>query len=214
MVMIVLQCFFSQIFVCLREGILRKNCCSSGFCPNYLPPPLPQFGQLVQLFSGVEIQDWKVSLGLDILYNTLYIYSSLKFKLLAFWRKYTFFIGQKCTYEKVPKIGAGPPPLIWTKFKRTAVFHQDTFPIVYVCFMYQTTFMPVDYSLGNLFVPLTQSVPEITSEYVSTTTLRGTNLIYILENCPAFSCPSILSLPKIRDKFYRFSSCRHFESRI
>ena len=74
--------------------------------------------------------------------------------------------------------------------------------------------MPVDYSLGNLFVPLTQSVPEITSEYVSTTTVRGTNLIYILENCPAFSCPSLLSLPKIRDKFYRFSSCRHFESRI
>ena len=112
-----------------------------------------------------------------------------KFKLLAFWRKQTPFIDQKCTYEKVPKN-------------------------VYACSLYKTTFMPVDYSLGNLFVPLTQSVPEITSEYVSTTTLRGTNLIYILENCPAFSCPSILSLPKIRDKFYRFSSCRHFESRI
>ena len=34
-----------------------------------LPPtPSPQFGQLVQLFSDVEIQDLKVSLGLKILY--------------------------------------------------------------------------------------------------------------------------------------------------
>ena len=35
------------------------------YCPNYLPPPFPQFGQF---FSGVEIQDLKVSLGLKILY--------------------------------------------------------------------------------------------------------------------------------------------------
>ena len=38
--------------------------------------------------------------------------NSLKFKLLAFWRKSTPFIDQKCTYEKVPKkFGQGPPPL-------------------------------------------------------------------------------------------------------
>ena len=29
-----------------------------------LPPPSPQFGQLVQPFSAIEIQDLKVSLGL------------------------------------------------------------------------------------------------------------------------------------------------------
>ena len=29
--------------------------------------------------------------------------NSLKFKLLAFWRKQTPFIDQKCTFEKVPK---------------------------------------------------------------------------------------------------------------
>ena len=43
----------------------------------------------------------------------LYIYNlknGLRFKLLAFWRKCTPFIDQKCTYEKVPKIWAGPPP--------------------------------------------------------------------------------------------------------
>ena len=32
------------------------------------PPPSPPFGQLVQLFSNVEIQYFKVSLGLKILY--------------------------------------------------------------------------------------------------------------------------------------------------
>ena len=39
----------------------------------------------------------------------------------------TPFINQKCTYEKVPKIWAGPSvPLTWTKFKRTAVFPHET----------------------------------------------------------------------------------------
>ena len=55
--------------------------------------------------------------------DTTYKDNSLKFKSLAFWRKNTPFIDQKCTYEKVPKIGQGlPPPLIRTKSKRTAVF--------------------------------------------------------------------------------------------
>ena len=39
-------------------------------------PPSPQFGQLVQLFSDIEIQDLKVNLELKILYilyNILYI---------------------------------------------------------------------------------------------------------------------------------------------
>ena len=40
------------------------------------PPPFLQFGQIVQLFSDVKIQDFKVSLELKtlyILYNILYI---------------------------------------------------------------------------------------------------------------------------------------------
>ena len=44
-------------------------------------PPSPQFGQLVELFSDVEIQDLKVNLGLKILcihYNILYIYNLKK----------------------------------------------------------------------------------------------------------------------------------------
>ena len=59
-----------------REGLLRKNCCSFGFCPNFLLPPSPPFGQLVQLFSDAKIQDLRVSLELKILYiqyNILYI---------------------------------------------------------------------------------------------------------------------------------------------
>ena len=34
----------------VREGFPKKSCCYFGFCPKYLPPPSPQFGQLVQLF--------------------------------------------------------------------------------------------------------------------------------------------------------------------
>ena len=47
-------------------------------------PPSPPFGQLVQLFSDVEIQDLKVSLGLKmlcILYIILYIYIQPKINL-------------------------------------------------------------------------------------------------------------------------------------
>ena len=74
--------------------------CSFRFCPIYLPPsPSTQFGQLVQPFSDVKIQDLKVTLELKILdiYNL---------------KKETPFIDQKCTYEKAPKIWAGPfrPP--------------------------------------------------------------------------------------------------------
>ena len=29
------------MLIVIREGLLRKNCCSLGFCPNYLPHPLP-----------------------------------------------------------------------------------------------------------------------------------------------------------------------------
>ena len=46
-----------------REGILRKNSLLD-FVQITSPPP--QFGQLVQLFSDVKIQDLKVSLGQKI----------------------------------------------------------------------------------------------------------------------------------------------------
>ena len=68
---------------CLREGLLRKICCSFGFRPNNLSPP-PILENLYNFFSDVEIQDLVVSLGLKILYF-LSIYS-LKFKLLEFRR--------------------------------------------------------------------------------------------------------------------------------
>ena len=38
--------FYASTF---REGFTEKSCRSFGFCPNYLSP-LPQYGQLVQLF--------------------------------------------------------------------------------------------------------------------------------------------------------------------
>ena len=52
----------------------------------------------------------------------MYIYNLKKFKLLAFWRKLTPFIGQKCTYEKVPKNWAGPPPLFGQNPKEQQFF--------------------------------------------------------------------------------------------
>ena len=51
---IAMCCVYS---VCVCKGRYHeKRCCSFGFCPNYFPaapPPSPQFGQLVQLFSDV-----------------------------------------------------------------------------------------------------------------------------------------------------------------
>ena len=62
------------------RGVLIKYCFSSGFCPNTSPPPpSPKFGQFVQLFSNVAIQDLKESLGLKILYVIciiLYMYTT------------------------------------------------------------------------------------------------------------------------------------------
>ena len=65
-----------------RKGLTKENCSSFGFCPNYLPPSSHQFGQLVQLFSAVEIHDLKVSKVkiVKILY-TIYIEPKNKFKV-------------------------------------------------------------------------------------------------------------------------------------
>ena len=48
------------------------------------------------------------------------------FKLLAFWRKIDSFYWPKMHLWKGAK--KSPPPIFWTKSKRTAVFPQDTFP--------------------------------------------------------------------------------------
>ena len=48
--------------------------------------PSLQFGQHVQLFSDVEIQDLQVSLGLEILY-ILYIYNLKQFKVKIIGKK-------------------------------------------------------------------------------------------------------------------------------
>ena len=75
------------------SSLLRKNCFSFRFVQS--PPPTPpQFGQLVQLFSDVEVQNLKDSLWLKpayVIYIIPYIYhlkNSLKFKLMPIiWKK-------------------------------------------------------------------------------------------------------------------------------
>ena len=52
--------------------------------------------------------------------------NNLKFKLLAFWRKWTPFIGQKCTYEKVAKNWAGPSPHLDKIQKNRAFFRMSS----------------------------------------------------------------------------------------
>ena len=50
-----------------RDGFLRTNkCFLSGIVPN---SPSPKFGQIVQIFTEVGIQELKVSFGLKILYT-------------------------------------------------------------------------------------------------------------------------------------------------
>ena len=87
------------------------------------------FNQVSPIFHlrGGKIKK-KVFLGLPNVHNLKK--NSLNFKLLAFWRKYTPFIDQKCTYEKVTKkLGrALPLPLIWTTSKSRAFFFRETFP--------------------------------------------------------------------------------------
>ena len=120
----------------------EKGSCSFKFCPN-TSTPSPHFGQLVPLFfnaKNVDLSDiQKDSLSkkfLKLRQNTCFvghvyiIKNSFKFKLLAFWRKKTPFIGQKYTYENVTKnLGKPPPPLIWTKSKRRAFFFSGDLPL-------------------------------------------------------------------------------------
>ena len=74
-----------------RKDIPKKAAVLLDFVQITPLPPSPPFGQLVQIFSDIEFQDLKVSLGLETLYDILMnIYNlknSLMSKLLAFWRR-------------------------------------------------------------------------------------------------------------------------------
>ena len=59
--------------------------------------------------------------------------NSSKFKLLAFWRKYTPLIDQKCTYEKVKKIGQGPSsPSLAQNSKEQILFKTFPYRLIYI----------------------------------------------------------------------------------
>ena len=63
------------------------------------------------------------------LYN---LKNSLKFKLLAFWRKKTPIIDQQCTYEKVPEKNLGralPPPSDLDKIQKNSSFFSGSRPL-------------------------------------------------------------------------------------
>ena len=71
------------MIILVRNVLLRKKCFFRALPKLHPPPPSPQFGQLLQCFADVEIQDLKVSLGLKILYmlyNILYKYNLKQFK--------------------------------------------------------------------------------------------------------------------------------------
>ena len=117
--------WYFQGFSCLQigkyllisscEGRLheKKSSCSFGFCKNYLDPPSPKFGQLVPLFFNTknvdlsDIQNDSLSKILKAEYllcgSCIQPKNSLKFKLLAFWRKQTPFIDQKCNLYIIQK---------------------------------------------------------------------------------------------------------------
>ena len=75
----------------------EKSCCSFGFCPNYSPPHTPFWTTCTIFFNAknVDLSDIQNdSLSKFFLnkakQNTCFVghvYNSLKFKLLAFWRK-------------------------------------------------------------------------------------------------------------------------------
>ena len=119
----------------LRDVLLRKNSCSFGFCPNYFPPLiLPPIWTTCTAFSSVEIQNFKVSLGLKRLYILhitlcIYIYNlkkQFKVKIIGILEEIDSS-SQKCTsWICAEKFGQGPPPLIWTTPKRTIQSERST----------------------------------------------------------------------------------------
>ena len=95
--------------IAVREGFTKKSSCFFGFCPNYLDlPPFPKFGQNVLLFLNANVpKNLGRGLSLPLLPQIDPIYTVCK--------KWTKNLGS-------------PPPIIWTKSKRTATFFHETFP--------------------------------------------------------------------------------------
>ena len=74
--------------------------------------------------------------------------NSLKFKLLAFWKKLTLFIDQKCTsWKGANNFGQGPPPPYLGNARNNAFSPPDTVPIDH---LYFTTQMAQKYSTAML----------------------------------------------------------------
>ena len=80
--------FFLEIF---WEGILRKNCCSFGFCPNYLPPPpLPPIWTTSTTFFPMSefkiwksVEDWKYYISNMISYHVFQFGNLLNIGLMV-----------------------------------------------------------------------------------------------------------------------------------
>ena len=93
----------------LREGLSKKSSCSFGFCPNYLDPPPPNLDNLYHFFFNASVPK-NLGRGLPLPPHPQIdpIYT-----VCEKWTK---------------KLGRAPPPIIWTKSKRTATFFRETFP--------------------------------------------------------------------------------------
>ena len=71
----------------LREGILRKNCCSFGFCPYYLPPPLPPIWTTCTTFFRRRNSRFESQFRTRNTTYTIYIYFILKEPIIFGARK-------------------------------------------------------------------------------------------------------------------------------
>ena len=107
-----------MLFFSLSEYSLpswEKTAFLLDFVQSPTPTP-PQFGQLVQLFSDVEVQDLKDSLWLEPAY-VIYMppKKQLKVQINAnYLEEIGSFIDQKCTSWKCDKkFGQGLPPPVY-----------------------------------------------------------------------------------------------------
>ena len=105
----------------------------TAFLLDFVKITSPLFGQLVQLFSDVKIQDLKDILGLKILivlYIILYIYNlkrQFKVHIIGILEEIDSFIDQKCTYWKcAKKFGKNP---------KESIFSQENVPIRSIFFI-------------------------------------------------------------------------------
>ena len=107
----------------LRDVLLRKNCCSFGFCPNYVPPPNLDNAKNDDL-SDIQSDSLCVRWG----EKDINIQPKKQFKVQNICiceevdQKYRWW---ECTKNS----GRGlPRPSFWTKSKRRAVSPQNNVP--------------------------------------------------------------------------------------